>query len=461
MLEPLHAQRMPADLAERRIGEVEGTQLFPTGVEYTPPARGTWTIAHTPMLVPGAHEIYVCPGNCLRGVVLSAAEGGFQDRFSMVEVGEEALYDGSMEDLVLEGASDCLNRLSRRPTCVFVASSCIHDLMALDVPHLLDELAGRFGDIDFVPAYMNCTMRKSKLGYEDVQWRQNYAALRPGPKDRRSVNTIGSYFALDRECEVSSMLAAGGYRLRDLCRARTYQDYLDMGTSWLNVYHWPVAAEAVRDLGERLGQEALYLPYSWDSAEIRASLLALSEKAEVALPDLDALEARAGSDLDRARGVLGSSEVRVDGAATPRPFGLARLLLEHGFEVTEVYADAVLPGDEAAFDWVRRRRPDLLVSAMVDFRMRLRGRDAASLAEGAGGRVVAVGQKAAYFTGSSHFVNMVANDGLLGFVGISKLAGLLEDAFRNERDVRSIIQVKARGIEAYPLPVEEAGEERR
>jgi hypothetical protein len=462
MLEPLHAPRVPVDLAERRIGDIEGRQLFPVGAEYTPPARGTWTIAHTPMLVPGAHEIYVCPGNCLRGVVLSAAEGGFSDRFSMVEVGEEALYDGSMEDLVLEGVTDCLNRLGRRPTCVFVASSCIHDLMVLDVPHLLDELAGRFPDIDFVPAYMNCTMRRSKLGYEDVQWRQNYAALRPAVRDRRSVNTIGSPFALDPGCEIASMLASGGCRLRDLCRAETYQDYLDMATSWLNVYHWPVAAEAVRDLGERLGQEAVYLPYSWDGEEIRASLQALAGKAGLGMPDLDALEARAGEDLGRARRVLGSAEIRMDAAATPRPFGLARLLLEHGFEVTEVYADAVLPGDEAAFDWVRRHHPDLLVSAMVDFRMRLRGRDAAGRAEEAGRELVAIGQKAAYFTGTGRFVNMISNDGLFGFTGISRLAGMLEEAFRDERDARSIIQVKARGIEDYRLrPRDGVGEGRR
>jgi hypothetical protein len=152
----------------------------------------------------------------------------------------------------------------------------------------------------------------------------------------------------------------------------------------------------------------------------------------------------------------------MDAAATPRPFGLARLLLEHGFEVTEVYADAVLPGDEAAFDWVRRHHPDLLVSAMVDFRMRLRGRDAAGRAEEAGRELVAIGQKAAYFTGTGRFVNMISNDGLFGFTGISRLAGMLEEAFRDERDARSIIQVKARGIEDYRLrPRDGVGERRR
>ena len=47
---------------------------YKPGLEYTPPARGTWTIAHTPLLVPESVEVYVCPESCLRGVSLSAAK---------------------------------------------------------------------------------------------------------------------------------------------------------------------------------------------------------------------------------------------------------------------------------------------------------------------------------------------------------------------------------------------------
>ena len=47
---------------------------FISGLEYSVPARGSWTIVHVGMLVPEAHEIFVCASACLRGVVLSAAE---------------------------------------------------------------------------------------------------------------------------------------------------------------------------------------------------------------------------------------------------------------------------------------------------------------------------------------------------------------------------------------------------
>ena len=59
---------------------------FGSGLEYSPPARGPWTIVHIGMLLPEMHEIYVCAQACLRGVVLSAAEMNVQDRFSTITV---------------------------------------------------------------------------------------------------------------------------------------------------------------------------------------------------------------------------------------------------------------------------------------------------------------------------------------------------------------------------------------
>ena len=47
---------------------------FPQGLEFNSPAHGCWNIVHTGMLIPEAHQIYVCADNCMRGVVLTAAE---------------------------------------------------------------------------------------------------------------------------------------------------------------------------------------------------------------------------------------------------------------------------------------------------------------------------------------------------------------------------------------------------
>ena len=59
---------------------------FASKLEYNSPVHGNWNIVHTGMQVPETIQIYVCAENCMRGVVLTAAEMNATDRFSYVIV---------------------------------------------------------------------------------------------------------------------------------------------------------------------------------------------------------------------------------------------------------------------------------------------------------------------------------------------------------------------------------------
>ena len=67
------------------IGRASCPAPFPHGLEFSPPCRGTWNIGHTGMLIPEAHQIFICASGCLRGGVLTAAEMGLMGRFSSIE----------------------------------------------------------------------------------------------------------------------------------------------------------------------------------------------------------------------------------------------------------------------------------------------------------------------------------------------------------------------------------------
>ena len=64
-------------------------------------------------------------------------------------------------------------------------------------------------------------------------------------------------------------------------------------------------------------------------------------------------------------------------------------------------------------------------------------------------KILALGQKAAYFTGSNNFGNIVAGGGMYGFSSIEKLSNLMVDAFLNEKDMKKLIQFKGLGCENY------------
>ncbi|MBQ5684575.1 MAG: hypothetical protein IIV27_02950, partial [Clostridia bacterium] len=449
------------------------------GLEYTPPARGTWTIAHTPLLVPESVEVYVCPESCLRGVSLSAAEfGGLGTRFSLVVVEEEDWIRSRMEPLFIEGVSDLLRQRYERdgkyPPICFVFNSCMHQFMDTNMALIFRKLEERFPDVLFVEGNMNCTMRTTQTHYEAATNRALYKGLLPvGDVHRHApaapapaVNVIGNYFAIDPSSELLELLGFAGYKVNDLPRVKTYEEYQQMADAALNLYTHPFGKTACEDLKKRLGTPFLEVPYCWDFDEIDRTERAVLEKVATAINASGAGErvgltpiVRAGllgpyrheaeQALAETAKALSGWNITIDAASTPRPFGLAALLESCGFSVTCVYADACGPLDEdAKARWealASEHGHDAETLPMIDWRMRQMPYEDASRENG---NVLAIGQKAAYYGNTGHFVNLIYQSGLLGFRGITKLCALMRDAAENRKDTEAVLSEKAIGSTA-------------
>ena len=146
--------------------------------------------------------------------------------------------------------------------------------------------------------------------------------------------------------------------------------------------------------------------------------------------------------LDKAQKIVGDTPIAIDYTLTMRPLGLARLLLEHGFNVESIYVDSFIAEEQEDFNWLKENYPDIKIYATVHVKMRFVDRKSDD-------KILALGQKAAYFTGSNNFVNIVEGGGMYGFDGIVKLADLMIDAFLNEKDAKKLIQFKGLGCENY------------
>lgn len=153
---------------------------------------------------------------------------------------------------------------------------------------------------------------------------------------------------------------------------------------------------------------------------------------------LSAAQQQASDALAAARRCIGATPIALDYTATMRPLALARLLLTAGFCVKWVYADAFASLESEDFTWLQRNAPELELLPTVHPVMRVLPRET-------GEKVLAIGQKAAYFTGSSYFVNLVEGGGLHGFTGIAALAQQMQDAFLHPRDTKRLIEQKGFG----------------
>ena len=438
----------------KRVGEernTEGVKIpvreasfpapFREGLEYSSPARGNWNIVHTGMLIPESHQIFVCALGCLRGVVLTAAEMNALDRYSAIQIREENVLDGGMEELMIDGVTDIIEKLRYRPKAILLFISCQHFFLAYDQKLVFSVLRERFPDIKFVDCYMIPTLRKSGLTPDQKMRIQMYRMWEPRPVKEKKVNHIGSNLQISPTCELVSMLENAGYEWWDLHRCRTFQDYMNMAESALNLAYEPMAIPAAEDLKKRLGQDYLYLTFSFDFEELEENYDRLAKKLGIQKPDFSELKSRAQQALIHAREVIGDTPVAVDYTFTFRILSFTRMLLEYGFHVAEIYADSFLPEDEENFYWIRENYPEIVVSATNRPGMRFQY-------EHGEGTALAVGQKAAYFTGTDHFVNVAESGGYYGFDGIIQIAEQLEDAYFNKNDRKALIQKKGYGCES-------------
>ncbi len=75
--------------------------------------------------------------------------------------------------------------------------------------------------------------------------------------------------------------------------------------------------------------------------------------------------------LKKVREVVGDTPIVIDYLMHPRPLGLAKYLLEHGFCVEAVYLDGVSPEEEQEFYWLSKHAPELSFRATIQPKMRV------------------------------------------------------------------------------------------
>lgn len=442
------------------IGEADFPVPFPLGLEFNSPAHGNWNIVHTGMLMPEAIQIYVCADNCMRGVVLTAAEMNAADRFSFVTVEEENLLNGNLEDVTIEGVTDVLNKLEKKPKAVLLFTVCLHHFLGCDLDRVYEELGTRFPEIVFVRCFMDPIMQKHGLTPDQKLRKAMYDPLITKEPDPLTVTLVGSDFVLDESSDIKRLLRSTGHTLRELPACKTWAEYQQLGSAEIFVSCYPPAKYGAAMLTERLNRTHLYLPGCFDYEEIKEEIRNLIKElqagwsredtsntkcADITSEEIEAFYQReitlCEDSINHAKSIIGGTPVVLDYLYHPRPLGLAKLLLEHGFHVTTVYLDSISPEEKPAFDWLKLHHPDLELRATIQTKMRV-------LPRGTEGKVLAIGQKAAWFSGSRNFVNMVQGGGLWGFDGIRRTMELMTEVFLEEKDPEDLIVRKGWGCES-------------
>ena len=410
---------------------------FKAGLEFNAPVHGSWNIVHIGMQLPGSHQIYVCADNCMRGVIMTAAEMDMLDRISGVVLEEHEMVSEDITAVTLEGIRELLLKFDELPPAVIVFPVCVHHFLNCDLEYVYSNLEKEFPGVVFIRAFMDPIMQKLHLTPEQTLRR---AILEPVPSSDRhekTVNVLGSDMPLFKDSEIFELIHKAGYETREIFDTKTFEEYMELGNASLNICNYPTGDLGVKTFSERCSIPYLYLPFAVLPEEIEEGERRLAVSLGIELPDMTDLKTGLDNAFDELRAYIQDKPVAIDYTAHPRPFGLAYLLLEHGINVKKVYADSVSLEEERAFGLLKEKYPDLLIEATIAPGCRVSERLDVDY--------LAIGQKAAWFCGTKHFVNIIEAKGLYGFKGLIRLTELIKDAYDNESDTEDIVPRKGLG----------------
>ncbi len=407
--------------------------VFSDTIRYCSPSHGGWGIVRTAMLVPESCQLFVCPFACGRHGAIGALVQGFKDRLSYLYIDEGDIVSGGYEELIPEAVDELLSRLDPVPRALFVVVSCLDDLLCTDHEAFLRVLRKRHPGVRFSVAHMNpISLDGSVPPAVNIQ-RKMYGLLErsemapiPG-----SAVFYGNNVALDPEGELFQVLRAAGFdRFGHVSECRDFSAFQGFSRALLNIVPTPIGRLAAEDSRERLGVDFHFMPISYNFDEIEGYYRSLLSRFGKTM-DFEPHRTEAERSLLMARDELDGMPVVVDSSATMRPFCLARLLIQSGFNVRTVYAQKCIPLDSPHMEWIMENTPGTEIVQPEHFSAPSRRR---------GNRpCLAVGFEGAYLSGATYVINLVNDETLYGYHGIAKLAGMISSALKKPADLKALL----------------------
>ena len=300
------------------------------------------------------------------------------------------------------------------------------------------ELEERFPDIDFTDCYMDPIMRKSGLTPDQLMRSRLYMLLKERPQNERAVAIIGNDLPTRVSSELMEILKAADLKIHEITSCKSYKQYQEMAESSFYISYNPAAVAGGEMLSERLGGKQIYLPFCFDYEEIQTGFEKLGKELGIFIPDFKEKRGACDQAKKDALELIGNTPISIDYSYCTRPLGLARMLLDAGFLVEKVYLDAIIGEEKADFAYLQEHFPELLIYPTVHSGMRFMAKKEKT-------KVLAIGQKAAYFENTNHFVNVVEGGGMFGYDAVLHTLELMKEAYLKEKDMRNLIQIKGMG----------------
>ena len=402
-------------------------------MHYVSAAHGGWGIVRIAALVPESHLLFVCPFACGRHTALGGIDTGIKDQVSYLFITEADIVSGDFEQMILDGVDELFEALPKRPKVLFTFTSCLDDLLGTDHEAINAELSAKYPDVQFRHCKMNPISLDSQLPPGITLNMNIYSLLKKTGKKDKIVNIIGNNVTLPESGDLKQILGSKGYQVMNVSDCKTFEEFQRMADACLNIVAGPIALKAAEQMERDLDipfikafvnydPEAIAEFYQQISAVLNEDFVTPSEK----------YRERALSQIAKARDVVGDYPIAIDYQAVLKPYSLGYVMEKYGFNVGMIATDGCAGHEKEYRERLLELNADVLIENPVSHN--------AVAFPHEGKQLLCIGFDCGYMTRSKKVVNLMQDEGMFGYDGICRLMNMVEDAFRNNADVYTMIK---------------------
>ncbi len=312
-------------------------------------------------VMPGVFDLHVSPSACGRRLALMSYKNKTRLKRAHLYITEQDLILGNAERLILEAVKEILSAVEPVPRAIMITLTCIDELVATDNDVLLARLKMEFPYTNFAINHINPIMRDSANPAPVNMQLSRYQLLEPSKVRDNGINLIGEMRSVSRESELFEFAEELGLVVRQSDDFKTFDGFLTMANSCLNVVVGPFGCRAAIDMEKRLSIPYYYAPAEYYIDRIQRDYEKIAEMIGRDCPDMRTYHAKAEQEIEKTLSLVGNIPLVMDRTVASRPVSLARALAEYGFRVGLVIEDMLMDGDTTDLDWLRASHPEIIM----------------------------------------------------------------------------------------------------
>ncbi len=403
-------------------------------LHYASPAHGGWGVVRVGMLIPQSYQLFVCPFACGRHGAIGAIQQGLKDRLSYLYLDQSDIIDG-YEDLIVESMQEFIKSLNDDVRVILIVVSCLDDLIGTDTISLRERLNKKYPKYTFQIGHMNpITGDTQSPPLVSIQ-RSIYELLEKREINNKLVVTIGNFEPLNEDNDIKILLKDNGYTLLHISETNTFDEFLDLARSSLNLVIAPSGLLSAKDMNNKLGIPYLFLPTSYLLEEIKAQTKEICNflSIEVAEEYFEAKEKNALKLIEKAKDAMNGKKLIVSSSSTNRVFSLSLALLKYGFDIDTIFAQSIPKIEKNALKEIEDNFIQVQIKQVLHHSMINRVDNKEDY--------VAIGIEGSYSINSKHPVQMEGDHQMYGYQGLENLMLGIIESIENPKTIEELLDI--------------------